>query len=122
MNVILAAIIDLVRKNPNSVTIKEFLENLNDEFKDYKESILNMTFGELCGINPKASERDIYDLLYQNRKLIIKKSMNEICEIIGCNREDTFKAVMFLKEDTSEKIKIEQTGAKKGAKYTVIEK
>lgn len=122
MNVIISAIIDAIRKNPNSVTIEEFLENLDSDFKEHKKTILQMTFGELCGINPRASERDIYDLLYQNKSLIVKKSMNEICEIIGCNRDDTFKAVMFLKEETSEKIKIEQTGAKKGAKYTVIEK
>lgn len=123
MNSITSAIIDTIRKNPNATTIKEFFNELETEFPDSKEEILNMTFGELCGFNPRASDRDIIDLLYQNREILKSfKTMNEICEIIGCTRDSVFKIVTYLKEDTTEKIKIEQDGKKKGAKYKVIEK
>lgn len=122
MRAVTSGIIEALRKNPNRVTIGEFMQSLDSNFQESKEEIFNMTFAEIFGINQAISEDEIVAALINNKHLIKRLKVQEISELLGCSKDKLIKVITYLKQETSEKIKIIQDGKKKGAVYSVEER
>src|SRR5574338_1688482 len=121
--IIIDAIIDTIRKNPNTISIKELIDELNkEEYNLCREEILNKSFGELLGISKLTTEADVIAALNQHKNLIVQKPIRDIMELLGCGHEILFKTLSYLKEDVREPILVIQDGIKRAAKYTVVER